>query len=118
VNGAWQDAIKVPGTAAVDQYSVGGVAAVSCAAPGNCSAGGTFRSPRDPLQKEDSFVVNEVNGTWHTAIAVPGLARLSQSGAAHFYALSCGAVASCSAGGIYDFAGNAANEQAFLVSKK
>lgn len=63
-------------------------------------------------------MVNEVNGTWHTAIAVPGPARLSQSGPAHFYALSCGAVANCSAGGIYDFAGNPANEQAFLVSEK
>ena len=118
VNGTWHDAIKVPGTAAVDQYSVGGVGAVSCPAPGNCSAGGTFRSPRDPLGHEDAFVVSEVNGTWQTAIAVPGLAALSQSGTAHFYALSCGAVANCSAGGIYDFAGNAANEQAFLVSEK
>ena len=118
VNGTWHHAIKVRGTVAVDQYSVGGVAAVSCAAPGNCSAGGTFRSPRDPLNKEDSFVVNEVNGTWHTAIAVPGLARLSQSGSAFFYALSCGAVGNCSAGGIYEFANNNANERAFLVSEK
>ena len=118
VNGTWHDAIKVPGTAAVDQYSVGGVGAVSCPAPGNCSAGGTFRSPRDPLGHEDAFVVSEVNGTWQTAIAVPGLAALSQSGTAHFYALSCGAVANCSAGGIYDFADNSANEQAFLVSEK
>jgi len=118
VNGTWHDAIRVPGTAAVDQFSVGGVGAVSCAAPGNCSAGGTFRSPQDPLGHEDAFVVSEVNGTWHTAIAVPGLARLSQSGSAHFYALSCGAVANCSAGGIYDFADNPANEQAFLVSEK
>jgi hypothetical protein len=118
VNGTWHDAIKVPGTVAVDRYSVGGVAAVSCAAPDNCSAGGTFRSPRDPLQKEDAFVVDEVNGTWHTATVVPGLARLSQSGSADFYALSCGAVAHCSAGGIYDLANNPANEQAFLVSEK
>ena len=118
MNGTWHHAITVPGTVAVDQYSVGGVGAVSCAAPGNCSAGGTFRSPQDPLGHEDAFVVNEVNGTWHTATAVPGLATLSQSGSAHFYALSCGAVANCSAGGIYDFADNPANEQAFLVSEK
>jgi hypothetical protein len=118
VNGTWHQAIKVPGTIAVDQYSVGGVAAVSCAAPGNCSAAGTFRSRLDPLGHENSFVVNEVNGTWHTAIAVPGLARLSQSGSAHFYALSCGAVGNCSAGGIYDFADNPADERAFLVSEK
>jgi hypothetical protein len=118
VNGTWHHASKVRGTFAVDQYSVGGVTAVSWAAPGNCSAGGMFRSPRDPLNKEDSFVINEVNGRWHTAIAVPGLVRLSQSGSAFFYALSCGAVANCSAGGIYEFADNNANERAFLVSEK
>src|SRR6516164_2713035 len=78
VNGTWRAAIKVPGTVAVDQYSVGGVGAVSCPAPGNCTAGGTFRSPRDPLGHENAFVVSEVNGTWQTAIAVPGLAALSQ----------------------------------------
>jgi hypothetical protein len=118
VNGTWHHAIEVPGTVAVDQYSVGGVSAVSCAAPGNCSAAGTVRASRNPLQKQHSFVVSEVNGRWHTATAVPGLDRLSQSGTAHFYALSCGAVAHCSAGGIYDFADNPANEQAFLVTEK
>jgi len=118
VNGTWQHAIKVPGTVAVDQYSVGGVMAVSCAAPGNCSAGGTFRSRRDPNGHLDAFVVNEVNGGWHTATAVPGLAHLSHAGSGIFYALSCGAVAHCSAGGIYTFADNPANEQAFLVSEK
>jgi hypothetical protein len=117
-NGTWHHAIKVPGTVAVDQFSVGGVTAVSCAAPGNCSAGGSFRAPRDPLGHSDAFVVNEVNGTWHTAAAVPGLARLSHAGTGHFYALSCGAVANCSAGGFYDFADNPANERAFLVSEK
>ena len=30
----------------------------------------------------------------------------------------CGAVANCSAGGIYDLANNPASEQAFLVSEK
>jgi len=118
VNGTWRTAVKVAGTVAVSQFSVGGVAAVSCAAPGNCSAGGTFRSAQDPLGHSDAFVVNEVNGTWRSAIAVPGLDRLSQSGSAHFYALSCGAVANCSAGGIYDFADNSADERAFLVSEK
>jgi hypothetical protein len=118
VNGTWHQAIKVAGTVAVNRISVEGVAVVSCASPGNCSAGGSFRSPQDPLGHVNAFVVNEVNGTWRTAIAVPGLARLSQSGTADFYALSCGAVANCSAGGIYDFADNPANERAFLVSEK
>jgi hypothetical protein len=118
VNGTWHNAIKVPGTVAVSQIGVAGVAVVSCAAPGNCSAGGTFRSPEDPLGHIDVFLVNEVNGTWRTAIAVPGLARLSQSGSGHISALSCGAVANCSAGGLYDFADNPADLRAFLVSEK
>jgi hypothetical protein len=118
VNGTWHNAIKVPGTVAVSPISVAGVATVSCAAPGNCSAGGTFRSPQDPLGLVEVFVVNEVNGKWRTATAVPGLAGLSQSGSAHIFALSCGAVANCSAGGLYDFANNSADERAFLVSEK
>jgi hypothetical protein len=64
------------------------------------------------------FVVNEVNGTWRRAIPVPRLARLSQSGSAHIFALSCGAVANCSAGGFYDFANNPADGRAFVVSEK
>jgi hypothetical protein len=118
VNGTWHRAIKVPGTVAVDQNSLGGVMAVSCAAPGNCSAGGMFRSRRDPGGHLDAFVVNEVNGTWHTATAVPGLPRLSHAGSGIFYALSCGAVGNCSAGGLYTFADNPADERAFLVSEK
>jgi hypothetical protein len=118
VNGTWHKAIKVSGTVAVSQISVAGVETVSCAAPGNCSAGGTFRSAQDPLGHVEVFVVNEVNGTWRRAIPVPRLARLSQSGSAHIFALSCGAVANCSAGGFYDFANNPADGRAFVVSEK
>jgi hypothetical protein len=36
----WQAAIEVPGTAALNKGGVAGVASVSCASAGNCSAGG------------------------------------------------------------------------------
>jgi hypothetical protein len=115
VNGTWSNAIEVPSTAALNTSGNARVRSVSCPSAGNCSAGGDYTNSSLGAQ---AFVVSEVNGTWHTAIAVPGLATLSHAGTAHFDALSCGAVANCSAGGFYDFADNAANEQAFLVSER
>jgi hypothetical protein len=115
-------ALTPPGLSSLEQGAgpaSSDVSAMSCASADNCSAAGYYPRPaRQGGENSAGYVVNEVNGTWHTAIAVPGLAGLSQSGPGHFYALSCGAVANCSAGGIYDFAGDAADEQAFLVSEK
>jgi len=42
VNGAWRTAIEVPGTPALNQGGSAGIAAVSCASAGNCSAGGSY----------------------------------------------------------------------------
>ncbi len=50
---------------------------MSCAAAGNCSAGGHYTDSSGHFQ---AFVVSQVNGTWHTAIEVPGTAALNQGG--------------------------------------
>ena len=47
---------------------------MSCASAGNCSAGGYYT---DGAGHEQAFVVSEVNGTWGTAIEVPGTAALN-----------------------------------------
>src|SRR5690348_10332762 len=65
----WSPAIEVPGT---DTLSAGGYAdteAVSCATPGNCAAGGYYTNR---WGGQNAFVVDETNGTWGTAIQVPG----------------------------------------------
>jgi hypothetical protein len=47
------------------------------------------------------FVVNEVNGSWHNAIEVPGMSALNPSRNGQVTALSCAKAGRCSAGGIY-----------------
>ena len=60
-------------------------------------------------------MASEVNGTWHTAIEVPGTAALDQGGNAIVDSMSCRPAGNCATGGFYtDAAGHA---QAFVVSE-
>jgi hypothetical protein len=103
VNGIWRTAIEVPGTAALNQGDYGSVTSISCTSPGNCSAGGHYSGGSFPR----AFVANEVNGTWHTAIALPGTGTSNSN----VYSVSCASAGNCSAGG-YSGAG-----QAFVVNE-
>jgi len=60
------------------------------------------------------FVVTQTNGTWHTAIEVPGTVALNHANA-NLSSVSCSSAGTCSAGGNY--ADNSGNGQAFVVSK-
>jgi hypothetical protein len=115
-NGTWGDAIDVPGAAALS----GGtgdtaVNSISCATPGNCAAGGLYVDG-DTLQ---TFLVDETNGTWGTAIEVPGTATLNTGGRAELNSISCATAGNCTAGGSYtdgaDF--ESGHEHAFLVDE-
>ena len=98
VNGTWRTAIEVPGTAALNAGGVAEITSVSCASAGNCSAGGCYT---DSSGHQQAFVVNEVNGTWGTAMEVPGTAALNQGGDAGITSVSCASAGNCSAGGDY-----------------
>jgi len=113
VNGIWHAVIQVPGTATLDHGQHALVTSVSCPSAGNCAAGGNYWYGTT----DGSFVANEVNGTWHTAIQVPGLAALGYGSAASLNSLSCGAAGSCSAGGNVGYYGYYGS-QAFVVSEK
>ena len=73
------------------------VNSVSCARAGNCTAGG-FYTDRASNQ---AFVVDERNGSWGTAIEVPGTATLNSGGNASVRAVSCGAAGNGTALGTY-----------------
>jgi hypothetical protein len=60
---------------ALTQHIFGTVTSVSCSLAGNCGAGGWYTDSADHGQ---AFGVSEVNGTWHNAIEVPGIAPLNQ----------------------------------------
>jgi hypothetical protein len=95
--GTWHNAIEVPGMRGLHPPGNGVVTALSCPARGNCSAGGFYYG----AAYTQGFVVNEVNGTWHNAIKVPGMSALNRSGSAQVTALSCARAGKCSADGYY-----------------
>jgi hypothetical protein len=112
VNGTWQTAIEVPGTAALNRAGGAAIDSVSCASAGNCSAGGSYLASLGHIQL---FVVSQVNGTWHKAIQVPGIAALNQGKDAAIFSVSCASAGNCSAGGSY--AVNRGVQQAFVVNQ-
>ena len=59
-SGGWGRAEQVPGLAALTGSGDAGLTAVSCASPGNCSAGGFYASGGTT----QAFVVSQVSGTW------------------------------------------------------
>ena len=111
-NGSWGTAIGVPGLAALNVGGNADVASVSCKTARNCAAGGTYR---DGSGHQQAFVVSENNGTWGTAIEVPGSAALNIGGSAYITSVSCTSARYCVAAGNYtELSGNGG---AFLVSR-
>ena len=111
--GIWRRAQEVPGTAALNTAGRARVNSVSCAAPGNCSAGGYYG---DAFDHQQAFVVDETNGTWGTALEVPGTAALDKGNpGAAIASVSCAAPGDCSAGGVYSDASG--HQQAFVVTE-
>jgi hypothetical protein len=91
VNGTWGTAREVPGIGALDTGGRAQLVSVSCASPGNCSAGGWFdvASGWPGCCKSVGFVVSEVGGTWGTARKVAGTAEV--------YSVSCASPGNCGA---------------------
>jgi hypothetical protein len=70
VGGTWAAAREVAGN--LNSNGLASVYSVSCASPGNCSAGGDY-----DYDYNFGFVVSEKNGVWGKAINVPGLGALA-----------------------------------------
>ena len=111
VRGTWKEAVEVPGTAALGTLSAQ-LSSVSCTTPGNCSAGGTYYLSD---RRGQAFVVSETRGKWLRAITVPGLARLNPDGTAGLTEVSCSSPGNCSAAGTYTDTSH--NTRVFVVSE-
>lgn len=109
--GSWGKAVEVPGTAALNSGGSALVESVSCAVAGSCVAGGYYK---DGPGNRQAFLVSEKNGSWNTAVEVPGTATLNSGGNATVDSVSCVSARSCAAGGYYS---DGSNFQAFLVSE-
>jgi hypothetical protein len=107
----WGTAEEVPGLAALNTGGAAQVLSVSCAAPGECSAGGYYA---DSLNDQQGFVVNETDGSWGTAEEVPGLAAVN-GGDAQVLSVSCAAAGECSAVGYYTDTSD--DQQGFVVDE-
>jgi hypothetical protein len=94
----WSPAIEVPGTAALNAGSYADVEAVSCATPGNCAAGGYYSNQ---WGGQEAFVVDETNGTWGTAMQVPGTTIPNGMHLADVSSIACPTAGNCVAGGSY-----------------
>jgi hypothetical protein len=106
VKGVWHDAMAVPGVIPINTRGPSWTLAVSCAAAGDCIAGGPFTTLGASGPVSNSFVAGEVNGAWHKAIEVPGLAALNTGGDAEVQVAACGSVGNCTAGGYYTAGGS------------
>ena len=111
VNGRWQKAIEVPGTAALNRGQGAEITSVSCVSAGSCAAGGFYTNAS---RRTQAFVVIRVRGRWGKAIEVPGMAALNH-GDAQMNSVSCASAGNCGAGGFY--ADASGRTQAFVVSQ-
>jgi hypothetical protein len=110
-DGTWGTAEQVPGSGALNSSGDGRVETVSCAAPGECAAGGFYQTA-DGYQ---AFVADESGGTWQDAQELPGTAALNTGGHAEISSLSCPAPGDCDAGGFYELASGA--DQLFVAEE-
>jgi hypothetical protein len=112
VNGAWANAVEVPGTPALNAGGSAAIYSMSCGSAGNCSAGGSYTDRSGHMQ---AFVVNETNGSWGNAVEVPGTSTLNAGGSALVDEVSCATAGNCSAGGSYT--DSSSHSQAFAVNE-
>ena len=112
-DGAWGAAQQVPGTAALNAGGYAAVNQVSCASPGNCSAGGSYTGQSG---HGEAFVAGQADGIWGTAEQVPGIAALTRGGDSGIDVVSCAPAGRCSAAGSFNRAGSKAN-QLFIVTQ-
>src|SRR5215471_2416641 len=110
-NGTWGTARQVPGSGALNTGASANVNSVSCGSAGNCAAGGYYF---DGSWNFQAFVVSERNGTWRTAIEVPGSGALNTGGSARVESVSCASAGNCAASGVYN--DGSGHQQAFVVS--
>jgi hypothetical protein len=116
-NGTWGKAIRMPFSGILNWGGSASVGSVSCATAGNCAAAGSYHARPSSTQ---AFVVSLTNGTWDTAIEVPGSESLNVGMDASADSVSCTSAGNCTAVGDYrDGVGSPAGRpQPFAVREK
>jgi hypothetical protein len=115
VGGVWGTAQSLPSVVALNTGNSAGVASISCASAGDCSATGNYT---DTSNNSQVFVETETNHTWGTAQQAPGISVLESTYASAANSISCSSPGNCSSGGSYNTsAGTSPQSQAYLISE-
>src|SRR5215831_8137553 len=111
--GKWRNAVEVPGSEILNAGGGASADSVSCVSAGNCTAVGSYT---DGAGRGQVFVVSETDGTWGTAIKMPGVGGLNRFGTPIVHdSVSCASAGNCGAvGGYRD---GASRSQVFVVSE-
>jgi hypothetical protein len=127
VNGTWRQPAGIPGLQALSRGGDIGFPALSCPSPGNCTLAGSYPLPgaaqaapgSTSNTPQQGYVASEVNGTWGTAIQVPGgTALTTAAGTLNLGSLSCSAPGDCVAAGDYATSGDfSAAQHAVVVAE-
>jgi hypothetical protein len=114
-DGRWGPARpQIPGSAARGKDAFGEIGAISCGAPGYCSAAG----PYQPIAYgQTAMVVTEQHGRWGRAKQMPGLARLPGNLGLSSIWLSCASAGNCTATGA-DYEGGCCFYFAFVAGEQ
>jgi hypothetical protein len=109
--GHWGKARVLAGVGALNAGGKAEIMSVSCASPGNCSAGG-FSSPA--ASEQAPMIVTEAKGKWGKAEVVPGTAKLNTDHHGELLSVSCARNGTCGAAG---YSATATGTQTFVVSQ-
>jgi Divergent InlB B-repeat domain len=110
-NGVWGKAIRVPGTADLNDGKAS-LKSISCGAPGQCAAGGYYSDGKG----SQAFLAYEDRGVWGKAFEVSGTGALNVGREAEVVSVSCATAKSCSAAGTYTNASG--HIHSFLVNRR
>jgi len=97
-SGTWGDAIPIPALSSINTAGSAQGSSVSCASAGNCAVTGSYVDSAG----SQGFVVNQTDGTWGNAIAIPALIGLNTAGDAEGTSVSCASVGNCAVTGYYN----------------
>lgn len=93
-DGVWGRTRAIPGVRALETGYYADLSTISCASPGNCSAGGDV----DTANGARAFVLDQVGGSWGVPDLISGVGSYRMAGS-RISSISCSAPGDCSAVG-------------------
>src|SRR6185437_8585989 len=111
-HGAWDKPVLLSGPGVTGPHTDTEITTISCAAAGDCAAGGYDVSRKGP----QAFVVDQRHGVWTGGQQVSGTGRLNVGGYAETTSVSCAAPGNCTAGGFVS--GRGGETLAFVAGER